>query len=49
MQNKLKMKEEMKKIIKKELKYWQEAYPEQSNLLERFAMKIYLELSLQLK
>jgi len=36
----------MKEIIIKELKIWQEAYPEWKDMLEKFANKIYLELNL---
>jgi len=36
-----------KEIIVKELKIWKSAYPEQSELLEKFANKIRLELELK--
>ena len=32
------------KIIKRELVYWQDAYPEQKEILEKFANKIKYEL-----
>ncbi|MFW6281591.1 MAG: hypothetical protein ACOC1O_02195 [bacterium] len=38
--------QEIKKEINKELKYWQTAYPEQEELLRKFASKIKLEIDL---
>lgn len=37
----------IREIINKETKFWQEAYPDESLLLKRFANKIILELELK--
>lgn len=36
-----------KEVIWKELRIWQRAYPEEAELLKRFAMKLKLEIQLQ--
>ena len=45
--NKDKTKKNYKQIIWDELKIWKTAYPRQAKLLEKFAIKIKLELELQ--
>ncbi len=39
--------DEMKQVIQKELKIWQEAYPEWKQMLKKFADKILVEIRLQ--
>jgi len=43
-----KLEEDLDKIINRELKLWQEAFPQQKELLKNFSNKIKLELELRL-
>ena len=42
------LKEDLDKIINRELELWQEAFPQQKGLLKNFSNKIKLELELRL-